>query len=120
MAERTFCQERVGWSRSRTANLHHGSGGRSRRAQRRRLFADYCFERFGNRVLWGNSFGRSDYGTVFWAANRERLRRSGGACSLLSADVGCDLSARTSVNWREFSRPCLEHSSTKPPLSSHR
>ena len=92
-----FAQEPVGRTRSRTADLHHGSRDRSRRAQRRRLFADYCFERFGNRVLWGNSFGRSDYGTVLWAANGERLCWCSGACSLLSAYAGCDLSARTTV-----------------------
>ena len=38
-------------------------------------------------------------GTLFWATNRERLCRSGGACSVLSAHVGGNLSARATVNW---------------------
>ena len=36
---------------------------------------------------------------LFWPTNRERLCRSGGACSLLSAHVGGNVSSRATVNW---------------------
>src|SRR5207249_5381831 len=106
MAKRTFCEETTGWNRSRAADLHHDPGSPRRRAERRRLCAGNSFERFYDRVLRGNYFGRSHHGTVFWAANGERLCRRGSACSLLSAHAGRNLSSRTAVI-RERSAPRL-------------
>ena len=52
-----------------------------------------------DRVLRRNYFRRSHHGAVFWAANRERLCWRGSACSVLSAHVGCNVSACATVNW---------------------
>ena len=82
MAKGTCCEEFTSENRSRTADLHHDPGGRGRRAQRRRLSADYCFERFDNRIL--QFFPQQPSRRCFWAASREGLRRCSGACSLLS------------------------------------
>lgn len=65
MAKGTFREESTCGNRYRTADLHHDPGGRGRRAERRRLSANYCFERFDNRVLRGNSFRGSHHGAVF-------------------------------------------------------
>ena len=99
MAKRTFREESTCWNRPRAVDLHHDPRGGGGRAERRRLRAGNCFEGFDDRIVRGNSFRSSHHGSVFWAANRERICRRGGACSLLSADVDRDLSARTTVNW---------------------
>src|SRR5678815_5185286 len=97
MAKRTFREKPTGRNRSRAADLYHDSRDRGRRVERHRLSADYCFERFHDRVLWGNPFRSSHYGAVFWAANRERVCWRGGACSLLSAYTGRNLSVSAAV-----------------------
>src|SRR5215831_14424203 len=105
MVKRTFREESTGWNRSRAADLHNDSGAGGRRAERRRLRAHYPFERFDDRLLRGGSFRRSDHSAVFWAANRERLRWRGSACSLLSAHAGRNISTGTGLN--EFSNAAL-------------
>src|SRR5215813_12597038 len=104
MAERTFREEPTGGNRSGAADLHHGFRGGGWRAERNRLRANNSFERFGNRVLRGNSIRHSCHGIVLRTTNRERLCWRGGACPLLSAHAGRNLSARAAVNWRKAVR----------------
>src|SRR4029077_6258332 len=98
MAKRTFRKESTCGDRSCAADLHHDSRGGGRRVERRRLSADYSFERFDDRVLWGNFFRSSHHGAVFWSANRERICWRGSACSLLSAHADRNLPPRATVS----------------------
>src|SRR5258707_12093723 len=108
MAKRAFREESTGWNRSRAVDRHHDPGGGGRRPERRRLSADYSFERFDNRVLRGNSFRGSHHGAVFWAANGERLCWRGSACSLLSPHAGRNVSAHATVNSPEVEAAGLQ------------
>jgi len=96
MAKGTFREESACGNRSRTADLHHDPGGRGRRAERRRLSADYCFERFDNRIL--QFFPQQPSRRCFWAASREGLRRGSAACSLLSAHAARNSSAYAGID----------------------
>src|SRR5262245_18362750 len=98
MAEGTFREEPTGWNRSSPADLYHDSRSRRRRVERHWLSANYSFERFDDRVLWGNFFRNSHHGAVFWSANRERICWRGSACSLLSAHADRNLPARATVS----------------------
>src|SRR6516162_2600025 len=98
MAERTFREEPAGWNCSRAADLHYGFGGRGWRAKRRRLRARNSIERFEDRVLWGNSLRRSHHGSIFWAADGERLCWRVSARSILSVHAGRNLSACAGVD----------------------
>ena len=51
MAERTFREEPTSGNCSRAPDLHHDSGNRGRRAERRRVRARNFVERFDDRVL---------------------------------------------------------------------
>ena len=54
MTEGTFHEKSAGRKCPRAVDLHHKLGGRGRGAERRRLPADYSFERFDDRIVRGN------------------------------------------------------------------
>ena len=92
MAERTFREEPTGGNCSRAPDLHHDSGNRGRRAERRRVRAGNSVERFDDRVLRGNPFRSSHHGSIFWAADGERLCWSRSPRSLLFGYAGRNVS----------------------------
>ncbi len=57
------------------------------------------FAGFNRRILRRGDFRGFDHCAILWPADGQRLRWSRGACSVLFARVGCDLSARTTLNW---------------------
>src|SRR5439155_24765299 len=97
MAKRTFRQESTGGNCSRADDCDHNPRGRCRRVERAWLRACACHARFDCRVLRRRHFGSCDHRVIFRAANRERLCWRRGACSLLSAYAGRNLSARARV-----------------------
>ena len=68
--------------------------------------ADHPFARFNRSILRRGHFCDRNRRAILWPAHGQRIRRSGGACSVLSVHVGCDLSARTGLieNPHSFSR----------------
>ena len=60
-------------------DLHHDSGNRGLRAERRRVRARNSVERFDDRVLRGNPIRSSHHGSIFW----ERMAKDYAGAAVL-------------------------------------
>src|SRR3954449_447055 len=98
MVKGTFCEKSISRICTGLGDGDHDSRTRSRRAKCDWLPGGDVLARFKHRILWCSHVCGGDHCPVLRPANGKRVRWSSGACSVLSADVDSDLSARTTVN----------------------
>src|SRR6266496_2856601 len=95
MAEGTFCQEPAGRSRARSIDGAHASRTCSRSTKRDWMSDANCFARNDHRLLWRRQFGSCPHCAVLRSTHGKGLRGCSRACSVLLADAGHNLSARS-------------------------
>src|SRR4029077_8443492 len=100
MAEGTFCQEPAGRSCVRSIDGDHASRSCSRSTKRDWMPDANRFARNDHRLLRRSQFSGCPHCAVLRTTHGEGLRWGCRACSVLLADAGHNLSARTVTDYR--------------------
>ena len=98
MAKGAFREKSVSGRCGRSGHRNHHSRTCSGSFERRWLPRAHRFARFNRRILRRGDFRGFDHCAILWPADGQRVRRSGGACSIFFAHPRCNLSARAAVN----------------------